>query len=48
MTTISPTILLNGILQYLGAMPPAYDLTYDLTRDGVINVLDLMACLTLF
>ena len=48
MTTISPTILLNGILQYLGAMPPAYDLSYDLDRNGVINVLDLMACLTLF
>lgn len=48
MTTLSPTILLNGILQYLGAMPPAYNVTYDLTRDGVINVLDLMACLTLF
>ena len=48
MTTISPTILLKGILQYLGAMPPAYNVTYDLTRDGVINVLDLMACLTLF
>ena len=48
MTTLSPTYLLNGILQHLGAMPPAYDLTYDLTRDGVINVLDLMACLTLF
>ena len=48
MTVISPTTLLNGILQYLGGMPPAYNLTYDLTRDGVINVLDLMACLTLF
>ena len=48
MTSISPTIVLNGILQYLGAMPPPYDVTYDLTRDGVINVLDLMACLTLF
>jgi hypothetical protein len=48
MTVISPTILLNGILQYLGAMPPPYNVTYDLTRDGVINVLDLMACLSLF
>jgi hypothetical protein len=48
MTTISPTILLNGILQYLGGMPPPYNVTYDLTRDGVINVLDLMACLSLF
>lgn len=48
MTVISPTALLNGILQYLGGMPPDYDLTYDLTRDGVINVLDLVACLTLF
>jgi hypothetical protein len=48
MTTISPTALLNGILQYLGGMPPAYNVTYDLTRDGAINVLDLMACLSLF
>jgi hypothetical protein len=48
MTTISPTILLNGILQYLGAMPPAYDLTYDLTRNGVINVADLLQLLTMF
>jgi len=38
---------LNGIIQYFGAMPPPYNLIYDLNRDGLVNVIDLLLALSL-
>ena len=36
----------NGILQYFGAMPPPYNPIYDLNKDGLISVLDLLLALS--
>jgi hypothetical protein len=45
MTILSPIQLLGYVL---AGMAGHYDLAGDLDRNGVINVLDLMACLSLF
>jgi len=45
MTVLSPIQLLGYVLAGLAGH---YDLAGDIDRNGVINVLDLMACLALF
>jgi len=37
---------INGITQYFGAMPPPYNPIYDLNKDGLISVLDLLVALS--
>ena len=40
--------LLTGILNYLTGTPPPWNPIYDLNADGLINIKDLIICLTLF
>lgn len=40
--------LLTGILNYLTGTPPPWNPLYDLNVDGLINIIDLLICFTLF
>ncbi len=37
--------IINGIIQYFGEMPPPYNPLFDINKDGLITVLDLLLAL---